>query len=158
MKPEEYERLVATLAQSVASRVERLPEGAIRYGKQNQWVGASGFPHQIDVSIRGQERVLLVECKCWKRRVPVEAVLALQGRLDDIRPTLATELDGGIVSTVGFQHGARQVGEHFGIHCDEVKSAEEFGFKYHGHLVIQPKSASASSSTSIGGVIIGGPS
>jgi hypothetical protein len=154
MKPEEYERLVASLAKSVADRIEKLPEAAIGCGKQNRWIGASGFRHQIDVSIMGQERVLLVECKYWKRRVPVEAVLALQGRLDDIRPTLATQLDGAIVSRVGFQSGAQQMGGHFGIHCDVVKSTQEFGFKYHGHLVIQPRSASASLSTSIGAVVI----
>jgi hypothetical protein len=108
MKPEEYETLVASIAESVAQRVEALPEGAVRYGRQNHWLGASGFKHQIDVSIRGQARVLLVECKYWNHRIPVEAVLVLQGRLADIRPTLGLEVEGAIISTIGFQAGAQQ--------------------------------------------------
>jgi restriction endonuclease len=150
--------LVTAIAESVAQRVKALPEGAVRYGRQNHWIGASGFEHQIDVSIRGQERILLVECKYWNRRVSVEAVFALQGRLDDIQPTLGLKVEGAIISTIGFQSGARRVGQHFGIHCDLVRSAEEFGFKYATHLVVRPRPASVRVSTSIGAVIIGGPS
>jgi hypothetical protein len=157
MTPDDYEILVAAIAESVAQRVEALPEGTVRYGRQNYWPGASGFKHQIDVSIRGQETVLLVECKYWNHRVSVEAVLALQGRLDDIRPTLGLEVEGALISTIGFQSGARQVGQHFGIHCDLVRSAEEFGFRYGGDLVVRPRPASVRVSTSIGAVIIGGP-
>ena len=158
MKPDDYEILVAAIAASVAQRAEAVSEGGVRYGRQNHWLGASGFRHQIDVSIRGQERVLLVECKYWNRRVSVEAVLVLQGRLDDIRPTLSFEVEGAIISTIGFQSGARQVGQDFGIHCDLVRSAEEFGFKYGGNLVVQPRPASVRVSTSRGAVIRGGPS
>ena len=85
----------------------------------------------------------------------VEAVLALQGRLHDIRPTLGLELEGGIISKIGFQSGAQQVGQYFGIHCDLICSAEEFGFKYAEHLVVRPRPVSVQASTSIGTVIIG---
>jgi restriction endonuclease len=148
--------LVASIAKSVAQRIEALPEGTVRYGRQNHWIGASGFKHQIDVSIRGQARVLLVECKHWKHRISVEAVLVLQGRLADIRPTLSLQVEGAIISTIGFQAGAQQVSQYFGIHCDLVRSAEEWGFKYAGNLVVQPRPASARTSTSLGAVIIGG--
>jgi hypothetical protein len=157
MTPDDYETLVARIAESVAEQVEPLPAGTIRYGRTNHWCGASGFNHQIDVSIRGQERILLVECKYWNHRVPVGAVLALQGRLDDIRPTLGIGLEGAIISKIGFQSGAQQVGRHFGIHCDLVLSAEEFGFKYGGSLVVQSRPASVKGSATIGAVIISGP-
>lgn len=156
MKPEEYETLVASIAKSVALRVDTLTEGAVRYGRQNHWLGASGFSHQIDVSIRGQSRVLLVECKYWNHRISVEAVLVLQGRLADIRPTFGLDVEGAIISTIGFQAGAKQVSQYFGIHCDLVRSAEEWGFKYAGNLFIRPRPISARASTSIGAVIIGG--
>ena len=155
MKPEKYEKVVAAIAESVAQRVEVLPEGTVQSGRQNHWLGASGFKHQIDVSVRGNERVLLVECKYLKRRISVEAVLTLQGRLADIRPTLGLEVEGAIITKIGFQSGAQRVAQYFAIHCDLIRSAEEFGFKYAGYLFIQPRPVSGKASTSIGAVISG---
>lgn len=36
----------------------------IEDGLRNKWMGASGFKHQIDVSVEHTDRILLIEAKC----------------------------------------------------------------------------------------------
>ena len=139
MKSTEYEKVVAEIAASVARYAEGLPESATSYGKKNRWLGASGVRHQIDVSIEVEERIHLVECKCWDRPVPLEHVLAFYGRLQDIRPTKMKPVEGVIVSRKGFQRGAKKVATHFGIHWDVIESAEVFGYKFGPRIVVSPK-------------------
>ena len=140
MTPSDYEKLVATIAESVAKQFES--SAAVAWGRRNLWLGASGFEHQIDVSVKGQTRVLLVECKYWSECIPVQAALVLVARLADIRPKIHLPVEGAIISTVGFDPGVKQISDHFGIHYDIVRSVEEWAFKYAGNIVITPLPAS----------------
>jgi hypothetical protein len=150
MRPSDYECLVADTASTVAERSGPLPSDAVKFGKSNCWLGASGFRHQVDVSISLMERLVLIECKYWNRRIPVGVVLALQSRRTDIAATTKQAVEAAVVSKVGFQAGAKQVAEHFGIQCQIAESAESWVFKYGAQLVIRSKPAFAATSTSIG--------
>ena len=76
--------------------------------------GRSGHNHQIDVSVDltvASFRILILfECKHYKRTVSVEDLLAFAQRLSDIGAH-----KGVVVSTVGFQEGAKKVAEAHGI-------------------------------------------
>ncbi|MFZ2223861.1 MAG: restriction endonuclease [Candidatus Deferrimicrobium sp.] len=157
MTSAEYEKVVAEIATAVARGAGGLPENATSYGRKNLWRGASGFRHQIDVSIEVEERIHLVECKYWNKPVPIEYVLSFYGRIQDIQPTTKKPVEGAIVSQKGFQRGAKEVAAHFRIHLDVVESAEVFGYKFGQRIVVIPKPATCV--TSAGGdvnVKIGG--
>jgi hypothetical protein len=141
MNSDDYEELVASIARSIAEGAQGvLSEDAVQYvGRTNLWPGVSGYEHRIDVSIKDQERVTLIECKYWSKPVTPEAVLTLQGRLDDIRPTLDLEVEGMMVTNRFVGPGAKQLAQHFGIRCSVVKSPDEaWLFWYAGNATIQP--------------------
>lgn len=74
----------------------------------------TGHSHQIDVAIEtavaGLEILILVECKHYKKSVEISDVLAFAQRIDDIGAH-----KGVLVSTVGFQEGAKKVARAHGI-------------------------------------------
>jgi hypothetical protein len=73
-----------------------------------QYCGRSGHNHQIDVSVDlniATFRILILfECKHYRRRVGVEDLFAFTSRLSDIGAH-----KGVMVSTVGFQKGAKKI-------------------------------------------------
>ena len=83
---------------------------------RNQMVrGKSGLNHEIDVLITfdllNVKRYMLIECKSYsKRKVEKSDVMILQSKIDDIRSAL-----GIIVTTKGFQSGAQEYADYFGI-------------------------------------------
>lgn len=72
---------------------------------RRHYLGKSGHNHEIDVSARlriaGADLLLLIECKCYKKRVGVYDILAFAQRIDDIGAQ-----KGIMVSKVGYQDGA----------------------------------------------------
>ncbi|NQW26237.1 MAG: restriction endonuclease, partial [Cryomorphaceae bacterium] len=138
MTPEEYEKVTRDIVDSIFKRVEGIAPTQVGCGRANQVRGASGYHHQIDVSVVDSKNLILVECKHWKKRVPVGKVLEFHGRITDIKPAKDVDIHGVIVSPHGFQSGAWTVAEHFGIDLQFVRSADEFGFAYKKLLLIQP--------------------
>ncbi len=66
MTPSEYERLVADIVEGIRAADQRLTQLTIKSGSRNRIQGASGYKHQIDVSLHQDQpkTVYLVECKC----------------------------------------------------------------------------------------------
>lgn len=79
-----------------------------------KYKGKSGHEHQIDVSaeikIAGFLILILVECKLYSRSVGIEDVLEFASRLEDIGAH-----KGIIISTKGFQDGAKKIAKSKGI-------------------------------------------
>src|SRR6266849_6613764 len=76
-----YEALVHRLFTALVEQLEDpLPPGAANYGPTNKHIGASGFSHQIDVSVQTETELHLIECKCWNDPVTAEAVLVIAAR------------------------------------------------------------------------------
>jgi len=130
MTPSEYERLLGDLASALYEMGERAAPIEVNVGATNRWRGESGFTHQIDVSVRGPSDVLLIECKYWNRNVPVEVVLAFNGRVVDLRPTIPQRVHPIIVTRRGFQSGAETYANHHGIELSVVTSPAEFALRY----------------------------
>lgn len=126
----DYEEIVAELARRLATDAPGLPGAQISHGGSNRIVGKSGYPHQIDVSIRAGDRILLIECKQWKHAVDPEAVLAFSGRVADIREANTNiEVTGRLVTTVGLSKGASALAEHHDIGIDTVRSPSEYALR-----------------------------
>ena len=157
MTPEEYEKVASEIVQSIYKRVEGIAPKQVGCGRLNRFQGASGYRHQIDVSVGDSKNLILVECKHWKNRVPVGKVLEFHSRITDIKPTKDVDIHGVIVSPHGFQSGAWTAANHFGIDLQFVRSAGEFGIAYKKLLLIQPAHATFTLSTSCPTVIVSGP-
>jgi hypothetical protein len=121
----DYEELVSVLAGRISSQWGL--DVRIGTGLKNRIPGASGYSHQIDVSVTMGQDLALIECKCWSRGVGVDAVLVLHGRAEDIR---ATGRFGTVMPVLVSQKkptaGALKLAAHFGIEIDVVRSAHEF--------------------------------
>lgn len=143
MTPKEYEQIVSEIAKSIFERVESLNPEHVRYGKKNHWLGDSGYQHQIDVSVQGSRDIIFVECKCWSRNVPTEAVLTFFGRVYDIRSKIDKSIHPVIVTKIGFQKGAKLLAKYYDIDLQVISSASVFGFMYKKLLLIQSAPATA---------------
>jgi hypothetical protein len=134
MKAAEYERVVSDLLTAIVETVDGLAPD-VPPGRSNRLKGASGYSHQIDVSFRAGSDLHLVECKCWSKRIKVDAVLTLLARIYDIQAANpSVTVRGALATTKGLQRGADKVASHFGIVVQLVQSANEFALRYKNHI------------------------
>jgi hypothetical protein len=134
---QEYEEATGHIADSVMRRVEELSLRTIQVGRQSKHVGASGFPHQIDVFIESESDVLLVECKHWRtRRVKVEHLLTFIGRVVDLRSSCAKTVHAVFVTSSAFQSGCITIERHFDVDLAVIASLDSFAFEYKGLRVL----------------------
>ena len=144
-----YERRVAGLLGDFtnALRMQGLESSRTSSGQRNKIPGASGYEHQIDVSLEclgSSERRLLIlcECKMWRRSINVAAVLAFLGRIVDIQEVYQGDIEAHIITPFGPQSGARKVADHYKIQLDyagkDVGNDVENGwaFQVHGNVNI----------------------
>ena len=120
----EYEELVQSLVQGFGIAYG---ENSLRGGKSNLVRGASGYAHQIDVSIHLPKEIVLIECKRLKRHVQVSHALTLAARLLDIRegnPTL--RVSASLVSMSSVAVGCFKIASHYGLSVDQVMGLDEY--------------------------------
>ena len=127
----EYEKVVREIVESIVTQFN-IPQSGIGHGKRNRLKGASGYSHQIDVTARGSKDLVLIECKWWKKRVSLEKVLVLVGRIFDIWPTLPVDVgvQAYVVSKERVTRPAAKVATHFRIEVAQVSTPQEFVLKY----------------------------
>ena len=81
---------------------------------------SSGCAHQIDIywefKMAGRTFQTAIECKAYDRAVTIGRVRDFYGVLADI-----PGLQGIMVSLIGFQSGAKQYADHYGIDLKEVR-------------------------------------
>ena len=128
MDSNQYEELMSRLTKKICDGIPKLGGGDIHCGPTNRIRGASGYAHQIDVSVEADEVLLLVECKCWKSKVDTAAVLAFCARRIDIRDRLSKEkkVIGAVATTVGFGPGAKTLAQYFEVELWHVLNEQEF--------------------------------
>lgn len=62
--PRQYEKITKGIVEEVTKALPNLKKAVINQGRKNKIEGASGFRHQIDVSIEmPSEKLILIECK-----------------------------------------------------------------------------------------------
>lgn len=82
--------------------------------------GKSGCEHQIDVyweyEIAGNLHRVAIECKDYSSEIPIGKVRDFKGVLDDLNG-----VNGIMVSSKGFQEGAKKYAEEYGISLKELR-------------------------------------
>ncbi|OLD89326.1 MAG: hypothetical protein DMD38_10780 [Gemmatimonadetes bacterium] len=135
MKPSEYEHLVAELVAALVKEVDGLAPASLAHGRGNKISGASGYPHQIDVSFAVQGEVHIIECKCWKKKVTPDAVLVLAARVHDIAGALRSQkVRGALATSRGCGPGATELASYFGIILQNATSPHDFVLTYRDRI------------------------
>jgi hypothetical protein len=81
--------------------------------------------------------MVIIECKYYGRKIGLEAVLVLAGRLADIRPTVPShEIIASLVTTHPPSRNAQKVADYLGIHLQRVSTPSEYaiGLRDRMHL------------------------
>jgi len=131
MDSAKQEQLIAAVAKNMATAHEGERNVHVGSGPANLVRGASGFQHQIDVSVHTEKDLIVYECKYWDANVDPEAVLALAARGIDIQrahPNQIVSLN--IVVKHDLTSGAQLLAEAFKIRRYVAKSAAEFTIGY----------------------------
>ena len=137
MNAYDYEQFVAELARQLVSRLNRDASAKVGCGGSNKTAGASGFEHQIDVSVCTPYRMLLIECKYWNGKIDPEATLAFAARVLDIRAAHeGREVTGRIVTTHRVTPGVCQIADYFDLGVDIVSSTQEYAIQIWNYVGI----------------------
>ena len=87
-------------------------------------LGKSGQKHQIDVyweyEIAGVLHKVAIECKNYNKPVPVSKVRDFYGVLSDLN-----NVSGIMVTKIGYQEGAKKIGNHYGISLKELRTPNQ---------------------------------
>lgn len=138
MKSAEHERTTARLVRAMVVGFAGQHDTQVAYGHDNLWEGASGFSHQIDVTVEWPgERLILVECK-WRSpersNVVASDALALLGRLIDIRDRLPHDnVQAMLVTNKPVQEGVETICNYYNIGLNRVDSSKEFCIEFRPH-------------------------
>ncbi len=116
----EYEKLVRDIYQTLHDA--EYP-GTVKVEHDKKVDGCSGCRHQIDVywevRVEGETSKVAIECKHYNKTVEVGTVRDFFGVVFD------TGAKGIMVTKRGFQKGARQFADRYGISLVEVRRPEE---------------------------------
>jgi hypothetical protein len=130
MTAAEYEKVVREMVEAIVTQFGVKSE-EIGHGIRNRCMGGSGYAHQIDVCARSAKELVLIECKHWRKKVSLEAVLVFVARICDIREfSTGAKIHAYIVTREGITRDALKVAKYFGIEPSQVRSPQEFVLRY----------------------------
>jgi len=145
-----YERLARELVEQLrlSSALSGLEVGS---GGTNRIRGASGFPHQIDLSLSDSTRLFLFELKCYTKAVGVEQLLVLASRRADIAAAYPNKtVTASMVSKLQPSRNVPPLAKHFGIDVRVVESLHSYSLSFAGdHFVGLHEQAHATDSISV---------
>jgi hypothetical protein len=125
-----YEKLVHELVTAI-TRGTPLSEYAIGSGLSNRIPGASGYKHQIDLSLAGSGQLHLLELKCLHKSVGVCAMLVLAARFADISAARPDQkVFARIVSLKRPSRNVMPLARQFGIGVDIVEDLQSYGLSF----------------------------
>ena len=128
--PADYEKLVAEIVSGITNSAPVMSGYSLGFGAQNKIHGASRQPHQFDVSLTSASELYCIECKRWRKRIGVEAVLVLIARTADMREARpGCRVHSILVSTAEPTRGAKRLAQHYGVQLEVVESPVVFGMK-----------------------------
>ena len=122
MSPREYELLTRRLMRLIS---ERSPLATARLEHDVKGLRGRSTGHQVDVlwefvAPDGSPRRVLIECKRWKDPLDQGRVFAFKAVVDDLdTPELPTT--GVMVTTNGYQSGARDVAGTYGVEILQLR-------------------------------------
>jgi len=114
-KGTEYEKLTQEIYQDLLKK-----DGLTTEVKHNVKIQGKATRHQIDIyweyKIAGIHHKVAIECKNYNKKISKGIISSFHGVLTDIGNT-----NGIIVTKVGFQKGAKEFAEHYGINLIELR-------------------------------------
>lgn len=136
----EYEELISSISEAFSNSTRLRQFARKEYGKNNLWMGASGYKHQIDASLKSDEEILLVECKHWTKPITPGVFFDFFGRLIDIRnhPKYNNKsLRGTIVTKTGWTTGVETAIKYYSQFCSVfiVNEVSEIEDMIHTHYI-----------------------
>lgn len=134
MTADEYEVLLADIVKGMQESSPGLSGEVVGCGRKNRIPGASGYKHQIDVSLdlsyKELNKFFIIECKRWKEKIGAAPILVLASRTKDIQEIHPSCTVTSIMASVeGVTGPGCKLAEHFGIQIEIVKSGHEFGLR-----------------------------
>lgn len=139
----EYEQLTQAIYQAI---LQNESSNNIRVEHNVDVVGRSGVTHQIDVLWRfrqaGIEHTVLIECKNYASNLTLEKVRNYFGVIHDIG-----NAQGLIVTKTGYQSGAAQFANHYGIGLKVLRKPNELDWQGRVkdiHITVTAKSVASS--------------
>ena len=145
-----YERLAAELI-SQLQKSPALANCLVGTGGSNRVSGASGFRHQIDLSLTDDSRLFLIELKCYRKAVGVEQLLVLAARKQDIQAANpGKRVYASLVSTKQPSRNVPALARHFDVDVKVVESLSSYSLSFGGdHFAGLHEVAHASDTISI---------
>ncbi len=146
----EYEVIVKELAKQIAKSYDVSLVEQLKYGAKNKIAGASGFHHQIDVSLRyrsrdGIELLKLIECKLFSsKKIAIGEVLLFHSRINDIQQKVGDSIivEGNMFTTIGYTMHAKNYASHYKIATNIRQKDGSFGsISFVDQIVILPRPA-----------------
>ena len=135
-KGSNYENLVSRLIDGLRSGVD-LSSFEQKSGATNRIKGASGYKHQIDVSLLGPSQLYLFEAKCLERVLGVQEVLVMGARLADISAAFPNhQVHASVISMKHVSKNATPLAKHFRVNIDWISDVRNYGITFaRRHLV-----------------------
>lgn len=125
-----YEALCHELVAGIM-RGTPLQNYLLKSGAKNRILGASGYKHQIDLSLIGEGRVFIFELKCLEKSIGVAEILVLAGRLNDISANFhGHSVNATIVSTKKPSKNVTPLARQFGLQVDIVEDLNSYGLSF----------------------------
>lgn len=119
----EYEKLTQEIYQDLLKK-----EGLTTEVKHNIKIQGKSTNHQIDIyweyTIAGVNHKVAIECKNYNKKISKGIISSFHGVLTDIGNT-----NGIIVTKVGFQKGAKEFAEFYGINLIELREPKADDWK-----------------------------
>ena len=94
-------------------RLSNLKNCTVRSGTKNRYKGISGYKHQIDVSFEDDDKIGIIECKRYVKKVSTKDILVLITRQRDIALGYRKKVFASLFITKGFTAGAQTLAKHY---------------------------------------------
>jgi hypothetical protein len=134
----DFEKLTKKIVEEVKKASPNLQQAVINHGTRNRIKGASGFNHQIDVSIEiPSEKLYLIECKRYMSKVTLSDMLVLIARIDDISKNNNIKVIGTFFTTMGYTKPAKKVASCYNIELNTVKNLKHFAVQVAGNVFVK---------------------
>lgn len=142
-----YEELVSTLLDGLR-RGTPLHGYTQHAGARNRIIGASGYAHQIDVSVCNSTNMYLFEAKCLHRPIGVNGLLVMAARKADIAEAFPNiNIHASMLSTKQATKNVPALAKYFSINVDIIENLYNYGVSFSNtHFIGFRETAIASSS------------
>lgn len=109
----------------------------VGFGPKNRLTGASGYAHQIDLSLLGSQQLFLFELKRFKKPIGVAEMLVIASRKRDISAAYSSrDISASLVSTQRPSRNVAPLAQFFGIKLEIVENIQSYGLSFaHEHFV-----------------------